>query len=86
MFKYDECIIIYRIYDMYVTNINPEEYKRSYPTYKTCRLSHRNLERIRKYNRKYKETIDEIMTTILNRLEEYERQYYPDPVEGERSW
>jgi putative transposon-encoded protein len=25
-----ECIIIYRVYDMYVTNLNPEEYKRSY--------------------------------------------------------
>jgi NRPS condensation-like uncharacterized protein len=85
MFIYDECIIIYRVYDMYVTNVKPEEYKRSYPTFKTCRLSHRNLERIRKYNKRYQESINDIMTRILDLLDEYQRRGY-ETKEENSSW
>jgi hypothetical protein len=73
---YYQCII-YRIRDMYVTNIKPEEsYKRSYPTYKTVRLSYKNLERIKKYNTGYHQTLDEIVTTILDKLQEFKLRGY----------
>jgi hypothetical protein len=62
---------------MYVTNIKPEEsYKRSYPTYKTVRLSYRNLEKIKACTARYKQTVDETVTDILNKLQDYEARGY----------
>jgi hypothetical protein len=44
---------------MYIQNFEAE-YKRSYPLYKTVRLSYRNLDKIRECATKYMHTIDEI--------------------------
>jgi hypothetical protein len=61
---------------MYIQDFEEEEYKRSYPTYKTVRLSYRNLDKIRRRATKYKQTIDEIVTEILQKLEQYEKPSY----------
>jgi hypothetical protein len=61
---------------MYIQNIHPEEYKRSYPTYKTVRLSYKTVERIKKYNTEYHQTIDQIVKTIVDQLQEFELRGY----------
>jgi hypothetical protein len=61
---------------MYIQNIHPEEYKRCYPTYKTVRLSYKTLERIKKYNTEYRQTIDQLVSSILDKVQEYEMRGY----------
>jgi hypothetical protein len=61
---------------MYIQNTPPDTYKRSYPTYKTTRLSFKNLKRIQERASRYKMTIDEIVSEILDKLQDYENRGY----------
>jgi NRPS condensation-like uncharacterized protein len=72
---------------LYIQNINPEEYKykRQYPLYKTVRIKASNLVRIQARVTKYKMTIDDIITEILQKLEYYENKGY-EVKEDQRSW
>jgi len=70
---------------MSTTYINQEEkeneykYKRKYPLYGTTRLRKFTLERLKRYGR-YGDSIDEIVVTLLDRLEGKEI------LESERAW
>jgi hypothetical protein len=52
-------------------------YKRTYPRFKTCRLSYKNLEKIRARATRYAQTVDEIVgEEILSKLEDFEARGY----------
>jgi predicted DNA binding CopG/RHH family protein len=58
------------------------EYQRKYPRFSSVRLSHKNIERIKARTTKYNQTIDDLVTIILGKLEDYERLGYETPREG----
>ena len=59
----------------YIRKQHPaEEYKRSYPTMRTVRLSFKTLEAIKKRGTRYRQSINDILNEeILEKLEEYEK-------------
>jgi hypothetical protein len=56
-------------------------YQRSYPMYKSVRIRHHNLERIKARATKYSQSIDDLITIILGHLEYYEKLGYDTPSE-----
>jgi hypothetical protein len=60
----------------------PDTPRRIYPLSGTTRLNKRTLERIKKYGG-YAESIDTIVSKLLDRLEEFERRGYNIPEENQ---
>jgi hypothetical protein len=69
---------------MYIQSIDPEEYKRSYPIYRTCKLRESTLARLREHVTEYKETIDQLVVKTLDENDHYRKCGYPE-IE-EKSW
>lgn len=78
--------------DMYLANIKPEStlsqtktqsqtYRRQYPHFRTVRIRHTNLEKIKGRSVRYGESVDDILTRLLEQLEYYERLGYSTPQE-----
>jgi NRPS condensation-like uncharacterized protein len=53
-----------------------KEYKREYPLYTSIKIRHSNLGRIKARATRYNQTVDDIVTVILGRLEYYEKLGY----------
>jgi hypothetical protein len=73
---------------MYMTNIEPEnvldsgqKLRRQYPHFRTVRIRHANLEKIKGRNIRYGESVDDILTRLLIQLEYYEGLGYPDATQ-----
>jgi hypothetical protein len=71
---------------VYTQSIDPESYRRQYPLYKTIRIRGENLNRIKTRASRYGQSVDEIITEILKRLEYYERLGYELPSENGESF
>ena len=56
--------------------------KYNYPLYTTVRLSKQNIDKLRGYGR-YADSIDDVVTKLLDRLEEFKKRgYEPNPIDG----
>jgi hypothetical protein len=62
---------------VYIHPIETENYRRQYPLYKTVRIRGENLRKIKDRGSKYGQSVDEIITEILKKLEYFERLGYP---------
>jgi xanthine dehydrogenase molybdopterin-binding subunit B len=65
------------------TQSTQQTYKRQYPPYKTVRIRNSNLEKIKSKATKYGQSIDDIITDILDQLETGTGYAAP---EDQRSW
>jgi hypothetical protein len=59
-------------------NTTEQEYKHQYPLYRTCRIRNSNLEKIKLKATRYGQSIDDILTDILNQLD---KGYETNPSE-----
>ena len=74
--------------DMYLTNVKPESTftqrqkdRRQYPAIRTVRIRHVNLEKIKGRTVKYGESVDDILSRLLEQIEFYEKLGYQTPQE-----
>jgi hypothetical protein len=62
-----------------------ETFKREYPLYTSIKIRHSNLEKIKARATKYNQSIDDLITDMILKLDFYERQGY-EVKEDQRSW
>lgn len=60
-------------------------YKREYPLYTSIKIRHSNLEKIKARTTRYNQSIDDLITDMILKLDFYERQGY-EVEEDKRSW
>jgi hypothetical protein len=73
---------------MYLQNISKEEERiqRSYPLYKSVRIRDTNLEKIKARATRFNQTVDDLISDMIMKLDYYERIGYELPSKEERSW
>jgi hypothetical protein len=72
---------------MYTQNISKDErVQRSYPLYKSVRIRETNLEKIKSRATRFNQTIDDLISDILMRIDYYERLGYELPSKEEGSF
>jgi hypothetical protein len=62
-----------------------ETYKRNYPLYTSVRIRNSNLEKIKARATRYNQSVDDLISDMIMKLEYYERQGY-ETLEAERSF
>jgi hypothetical protein len=62
-----------------------ETYKRNYPLYTSVRIRNSNLEKIKARATRYNQSVDDLITDMILKLDFYERQGYSTPGD-QRSW
>ena len=60
-------------------------YKREYPLYTSIKIRHSNLEKIKARATRFNQSIDDLITDMILKLDFYERQGY-ETSEDQRSW
>ena len=72
---------------MITTQTTPiiEAYKRGYPLYTSIKIRKSNLEKIKSKATRFNQSIDDLITDMILKLDSYERQGY-ETSEDERSW
>jgi NRPS condensation-like uncharacterized protein len=71
---------------MITTQTTRETYKREYPLYTSIKIRHSNLEKIKARATRYNQTVDDLITDMIMKLDYYERIGYELPSKDERSW
>jgi hypothetical protein len=72
---------------MYTQNISKDErVQRSYPLYKSVRIRETHLEKIKSRATRFNQTIDDLISDILMRIDYYERLGYELPSKEEGSF
>ena len=62
-----------------------EGYKRDYPLYTSIKIRKSNLEKIKARATRYNQSVDDLITDMILKLDFYEKQGYSTP-EDQRSW
>jgi hypothetical protein len=62
-----------------------ETFKREYPLYTSIKIRHSNLEKIKARATRFNQSIDDLITDMILKLDFYERQGY-ETSEDQRSW
>ena len=71
---------------MLSTQTTPRKtFKREYPLYTSIKIRHSNLEKIKARATRFNQSIDDLITDMILKLDFYERQGYSTP-EDQRSW
>ena len=70
---------------MKATQTTRETYKRKYPLYTSIKIRHKNLEKIKARATRFNQSIDDLITDMILKLDFNERQGY-DTSEDQRSW
>jgi hypothetical protein len=71
---------------MLSTQTTPREtFKRDYPLYTSIKVRHSNLEKIKARATRFNQSIDDLITDMILKLDFYERQGY-ETSEDQRSW
>jgi hypothetical protein len=70
---------------MLSTQTTSEGYRRQYPLYTSIKIRHSNLEKIRARATRYNQSVDDLITEIILKLDFYEKQGY-EVKEDQRSW
>jgi DNA/RNA endonuclease G (NUC1) len=70
---------------MITTQTTQEAYKRDYPLYTSVKIRKSNLEKIKARAIRFNQSIDDLITDMILKLDFYERQGY-DVKEENRSW
>jgi hypothetical protein len=70
---------------MLTTQTRGETYKRKYPLYTSIKIRHSNLEKIKARVTRFNQSIDDLITDMILKLDFYERQGY-ETSEDQRSW
>jgi hypothetical protein len=73
---------------MYTETISKEKERiqRSYPLYKSVRIRDVNLDKIKARATRYNQTVDDLITDMIMRLDYYERIGYELPSKDEGSF
>jgi hypothetical protein len=75
------------IWIMYTKTISKnEKILRSYPLYKSVRIRESNLEKIKARAARFNQTIDDLISDILMRIDYYERLGYELPSKDQGSF
>ncbi|HEU4446797.1 MAG TPA: hypothetical protein VFR94_19145 [Nitrososphaeraceae archaeon] len=67
------------------TSPGQKAYKREYPLYTSIKIRHSNLEKIKARATRFNQSIDDLITDMILKLDFYERQGY-ETSEDQRSW
>lgn len=67
------------------TSPGQKAYKREYPLYTSIKIRHSNLEKIKARATRFNQSIDDLITDMILKLDFYERQGY-ETWEDQRSW
>lgn len=71
---------------MLSTQTTPREtFKREYPLYTSIKIRHSNLEKIKARATRFNQSIDDLITDMILKLDFYERQGY-EVKEDQRNW
>jgi hypothetical protein len=70
---------------MLSTQTTKERYKREYPLYTSIKIRHSNLEKIKARATRFNQSIDDLITDMILKLDFYEKQGY-ETSEENRSW
>jgi hypothetical protein len=64
---------------MISTQTTRETYKREYPLFTSIKIRHSNLEKIKARATRYNQSIDDLITDMILKLDFYENQGYSTP-------
>jgi hypothetical protein len=72
---------------MLATQTTPprEMFKREYPLYTSIKIRHSNLEKIKARATRFNQSIDDLITDMILKLDFYEKQGY-ETSEEQKSW
>ena len=72
---------------MLTTQTTPlqKAYKREYPLYTSIKIRHSNLEKIKARATRFNQSVDDLITDMILKLDFYEKQGY-ETSEDQRSW